>query len=107
MIEGALASAAPFVAVIDADMQHDETLLPRMLNVLRGGDVDLVVGSRYLDAAGLANRLDVQPPLTQGGGESGGEGRLAGAVDPLDRDQPAAGHTGNLPPGPARSPGGS
>ena len=55
VIEGALASAAPFVAVIDADMQHDETLLPRMLNVLRGGDVDLVVGSRYLDATGLAN----------------------------------------------------
>jgi dolichol-phosphate mannosyltransferase len=55
--EGALASAAPFVAVIDADMQHDETLLPRMLNVLRGGDVDLVVGSRYLDAAGLENGL--------------------------------------------------
>jgi len=53
VIEGALASAAPFVAVIDADMQHDETLLPRMLNVLRGGDVDLVVGSRYLDNAGL------------------------------------------------------
>ena len=53
VIEGALASASPFVAVIDADMQHDETLLPRMLEVLRGGDVDLVVGSRYLDAAGL------------------------------------------------------
>jgi len=55
VVEGALASAAPYVAVIDADMQHDETLLPRMLNVLRGGDVDLVVGSRYLDAAGLEN----------------------------------------------------
>ncbi|MDB5468250.1 MAG: Dolichyl-phosphate beta-D-mannosyltransferase, partial [Phenylobacterium sp.] len=34
--EGALASAAPFVAVIDGDMQHDETLLPAMLQVLRG-----------------------------------------------------------------------
>ncbi len=55
VIEGALASAAPFVAVIDADMQHDETLLPRMLDVLRGGETDLVVGSRYLDAAGLEN----------------------------------------------------
>jgi dolichol-phosphate mannosyltransferase len=54
VIEGVLASAAPFVAVIDADMQHDETLLPRMLAVLRGGDVDLVVGSRYLEAGGLA-----------------------------------------------------
>ncbi len=55
--EGALASAAPFVAVIDADMQHDETLLPRMLDMLRGGDTDLVVGSRYLDAAGLEHGL--------------------------------------------------
>ncbi|HLY80761.1 MAG TPA: glycosyltransferase family 2 protein [Caulobacteraceae bacterium] len=55
--EGALASAAPFVAVIDADMQHDETLLPRMLGVLRDGETDLVVGSRYLDAAGLEHGL--------------------------------------------------
>src|SRR5476651_495718 len=30
-IEGISASAAPFVAVIDADLQHDETILPRML----------------------------------------------------------------------------
>ena len=57
VVEGALASAAPFVAVIDADMQHDETLLPRMLEVLRGGEADLVVGSRYLDAAGLDRGL--------------------------------------------------
>src|SRR5579863_9751494 len=55
--EGALASAAPFVAVIDADMQHDETLLPRMLGILRDGETDLVVGSRYLDAAGLEHGL--------------------------------------------------
>ncbi|MEJ0064591.1 MAG: glycosyltransferase family 2 protein [Caulobacteraceae bacterium] len=57
VIEGALASAAPFVAVIDADMQHDETLLPRMLGILRAGDTDLVVGSRYLEAAGLEHGL--------------------------------------------------
>ncbi|MGH6957901.1 MAG: glycosyltransferase, partial [Caulobacteraceae bacterium] len=57
VIEGALSSAAPFVAVIDADMQHDETLLPRMLEALRGGEVDLVVGSRYLDDAGLQEGL--------------------------------------------------
>jgi dolichol-phosphate mannosyltransferase len=50
VIEGALASAAPFVAVIDGDLQHDETLLPAMLEVLRGGDVDVVIGSRYVDA---------------------------------------------------------
>ena len=48
VIEGAMASAAPFVAVMDGDLQHDETLLPQMLARLRLGDVDLVVGSRYV-----------------------------------------------------------
>ena len=38
-------------------MQHDETLLPRMLAVLRAGETDLVVGSRYLEAAGLDEGL--------------------------------------------------
>jgi dolichol-phosphate mannosyltransferase len=48
-IEGILASSAPYVAVIDADLQHDETQLPKMLSLLQGGGVDLVVGSRYVD----------------------------------------------------------
>ena len=59
-LEGMLASQANYVAVIDADLQHDETLLVAMLDRLRTGDVDLVVASRYLaggSAAGLsANR---------------------------------------------------
>jgi dolichol-phosphate mannosyltransferase len=49
VVEGALASAAPFVAVIDGDLQHDETLLPAMLQALRDDCADLVVGSRYID----------------------------------------------------------
>jgi dolichol-phosphate mannosyltransferase len=46
-IEGMLASSAPYLAVMDGDLQHDETLLPRMLDVLRTGETDLAVGSRY------------------------------------------------------------
>ena len=34
-IEGALATSAPYVAVMDADMQHDEKLLPQMLSTLK------------------------------------------------------------------------
>jgi dolichol-phosphate mannosyltransferase len=49
VIEGALASAAPYVAVIDGDLQHDETLLPKMLEALRSGQGQLVIASRYLD----------------------------------------------------------
>ena len=46
-IEGMLATTAPYLAVIDADLQHDERLLPQMLDVLKQGDADIVVGSRY------------------------------------------------------------
>lgn len=54
-IEGMLASTAPLIAVMDADLQHDEELLPRMVEVLRGGDTDIVVGSRYVDGGGLGD----------------------------------------------------
>src|ERR1700732_3057878 len=46
VIEGALSSSARFVAVIDGDLQHDETKLPDMLAALRTGRYDLAVGSR-------------------------------------------------------------
>jgi dolichol-phosphate mannosyltransferase len=46
-LEGMLASQAPYVAVIDGDLQHDETLLAPMLATLRAGSADLVIGSRY------------------------------------------------------------
>ena len=45
-IEGILASSAPYVAIMDADLQHDETLLPKMLEELKSSDADLVVASR-------------------------------------------------------------
>ncbi|MCX2723886.1 glycosyltransferase [Roseibium salinum] len=48
-IEGILASSAPYVAVMDADLQHDETMLPKMLAELKTGDTDLVVASRKID----------------------------------------------------------
>jgi dolichol-phosphate mannosyltransferase len=45
-IEGMMASPAPYLAVMDADMQHDETALPRMLELLQSKKLDVVVGSR-------------------------------------------------------------
>jgi dolichol-phosphate mannosyltransferase len=57
-IEGMLASQARFVAVMDADLQHDETLLVGMLAKLRGDQFDIAVASRFADggsAAGLSS----------------------------------------------------
>jgi dolichol-phosphate mannosyltransferase len=48
-VEGMLASSAPYLAVIDADLQHDERLLPALLDKMRGDDVDIVVASRYME----------------------------------------------------------
>ncbi len=47
--EAVLASSAPYIAIIDADLQHDETLLPHMLAALRDPDTDVVIGSRYTE----------------------------------------------------------
>lgn len=47
-IEGMLATAAPYVAVLDADLQHDERLLPRMLERIKVEKLDIVVASRAL-----------------------------------------------------------
>ena len=59
VLEGAMASAAPYVVVIDADLQHDETILPKMLQTLRAGQTDLVIATRYLEPEGLAQGLSV------------------------------------------------
>lgn len=54
-IEGMLASSAPYVAVLDSDLQHDEQLIPQMLADLRSGSVDLSVGSRYVEGGDVAD----------------------------------------------------
>ena len=70
-IEGMCATAAPVVAVMDADHQHDPALLPGMLAAIEGGEYDLSYGSRFAEgasteewgrpdrvkASGLANRI--------------------------------------------------
>jgi len=57
VIEGVLSTAAPVFAVIDADLQHDETVLPAMLARLRGeagtDGADVVVASRYAAGGSL------------------------------------------------------
>lgn len=70
-IEGMCATAAPVVAVMDADHQHDPNLLPEMLKAIDSGEYDLAYASRFAEgasteawgrpdrvkASGLANRI--------------------------------------------------
>ncbi|MBV8211584.1 MAG: glycosyltransferase family 2 protein [Burkholderiaceae bacterium] len=52
-VEGMLASNARFIAVMDADLQHDPAVLPTMLRILRDDAAELVVGSRYIQGASV------------------------------------------------------
>jgi dolichol-phosphate mannosyltransferase len=68
-IEGFLASAAPYVALMDGELQHDENLLPLMLAGLQASGDDIVIASRYIaggSSAGLANKGRAR--LSQWGG---------------------------------------
>jgi dolichol-phosphate mannosyltransferase len=44
-----LASSSPYVAVMDADLQHDEALLPSLLAEAKSEAADVVVASRYME----------------------------------------------------------
>lgn len=52
-VEGMLATSAPSIAVMDADLQHDARLLPRMLAALGSGSTDLAIGSRYVQGGSV------------------------------------------------------
>lgn len=52
-VEGALASSAPLILVMDADLQHDERIIPAMVAAIAGADV--VVGSRYAAGGGTGD----------------------------------------------------
>jgi dolichol-phosphate mannosyltransferase len=55
-VEGMAVTSAPYVAVIDADHQHDETILPEMLARAVDG-ADLVVGSRFAEGGSAGDGL--------------------------------------------------
>ncbi|HML11380.1 MAG TPA: glycosyltransferase family 2 protein [Stellaceae bacterium] len=54
-IEGMLATSAPYLAVMDGDLQHDEALLPRMFEKIKAERLDIVVASRYVAEGSLGN----------------------------------------------------
>jgi dolichol-phosphate mannosyltransferase len=85
-IEGMLSSSARFVAVMDADLQHDPALLRRMYDELAGNQVDLVVASRYMQGGSVGDwdqqRLQISQFAT----------RLASLIMPQPVSDPMSGY---------------
>jgi dolichol-phosphate mannosyltransferase len=84
-IEGMLASGAPFLAVMDADLQHEETLLPRMLEALEASDLDIVIASRFMEGSSLEDFTAARERLSRTGN------RLAGLLIPARLSDPLSG----------------
>ncbi len=83
-VEGMLSTAAPYLAVIDADLQHDERLLVPMLELLRSGRADLVVASRYLEGGAVPGWAEERRLLSRLGTRLVDRlPRIRGLTDPL------------------------
>ena len=82
-MEGALSSQARFVAVMDADLQHDEILLPQMLKVLVNGEADLIVGSRYTEGGGSEGFSSVRRSISRIATACSGRLTGNGVKDPM------------------------
>lgn len=54
-LEGMMATVAPYIAVMDADLQHDETILPLMLRKIQEQDLDLVVATRHSEGGSVGD----------------------------------------------------
>lgn len=63
VVEGALASTTPVVAVIDADLQHDERILPDLYRAIADAGHELAIGTRYSSSGSTGewdqNRLKI------------------------------------------------
>ena len=65
VVEGILSSSTRYIAVIDADMQHDERLLRPMLEAMQGGECDLAVGTRYTTEGSLGDWAERRQTISQ------------------------------------------
>jgi dolichol-phosphate mannosyltransferase len=85
VVEGALSSSAPYVAVMDADLQHDESILPAMLHELRSRNLDIVVGSRYVAGGGTGDWNESRKTISRIAGS------MAKGLVPADLHDPMSG----------------
>lgn len=54
-IEGIMASAAHYIAVMDADLQHDEAILPAMYRKISEEHLDVVIASRRISGGSMGD----------------------------------------------------
>lgn len=86
VVEGALAASAEIVAVMDGDLQHDESVLPGMYEIVRNGEADVVSASRFLTEDGADGLSSATRVAISNNGI-----RLSNAIFKLDMTDPLTG----------------
>lgn len=66
VIEGMLATSAPILAVVDGDLQHDETALPKMVSAIEQDQADIAVGTRYAKGGSVGEWNKLRHRASQG-----------------------------------------
>src|SRR6266404_3248807 len=84
-IEGMLATPARYIAIMDADLQHDESVLPEMYERIKSEQLDLVIGSRNIEGGGMGSFAKERVMLSELGS------RLSRAVCKCDLSDPMSG----------------
>jgi dolichol-phosphate mannosyltransferase len=84
-VEGMMATAAPYIAVMDADLQHDETILPQMLEKLKAEKLDLVVATRNAEGGSMGEFAAWRVQLSQLGR------RLSNSISRCELSDPMSG----------------
>jgi dolichol-phosphate mannosyltransferase len=82
-IEGMLATSATYIAVMDADLQHDETVLPDMYRLISSQHLDLVVGSRNIGGGSMGDFSNWRVRLSRLGRRISGVEKHALLTDPM------------------------
>ncbi len=70
VIEGFRSASGKYLAVMDADLQHDESILPKMLEAAQQRGVTLAIGSRYVDGGGLGKWNAVRKAMSRTGNKT-------------------------------------
>lgn len=66
-VEGMLATSAPYLLVMDADMQHDERVIPAMLDKIKRENLDVVVGTRNAEGGSMGEFARERVGLSKAG----------------------------------------
>lgn len=81
--EGIMSSASPIIIVMDADLQHDETLIPQMINMLKAEHLDIVSASRFAAGASLEGLSKFRQQMSKCGNRMANYVMKSSLTDPL------------------------